>query len=313
MLLQDFNPALKYGAKILPSNIAGLGTVGNVYYVIPSTKAFYNDFISNYQQTYSDGSAAVYTDTGNGAAIQAAIDASKGGRNDYIIVLSGSYQLTAALTMVGKSSLHLICANDQSMGVGTVGAALLQQTGNYECLKMEAYGEVAGFQFINKAGYQAITMADGKWRPNVHHNYFHVVGGTACNIIEATGTGFTHGNISDNRFQCWVGGNLTSYISITGSNSVLVENNIIIQYNGTTDYGILCGSGVQNVIKDNVITDCGGAGVITVGIDVGNATGNTAIGNRIATLSGRGLAGGTASRSFVTNYDSTSGGTIIET
>lgn len=312
-LFNETQPGLKLGEKILPSEILGGFGTGNVYYVIPSTKAFYNDFISNFQTQYSDGSMAVYTDTGDGAAIQAAITASKGGRNDYIIVLPGSYQLTAALDMAGRSSLHLISANIQDLDEGGMGAALLQQTGNYECLKMEAYGEVTGFQFINKVGYPAITMATNKWRANVHHNYFHTVGGTACNIIEAAGTGFSHGNISNNRFQTWVGGNFTSYINIAGSNTVVVEKNLIIQYNGTVDCAIQCGSGVQNVILDNTITDCGGAGVITIGVDVGNPTGNTAIGNRIATLSGRGLAGGTASRSFVVNYDSTSGGTIIET
>jgi hypothetical protein len=305
-----------FGAITAYSVGAPNGPIGKVFHVARNTSnawAYINDLYPAYDD---DGVQRVYgcDGTADDVQLQAAIDAAKGGTNAYIFVYPGAYNLTALVTLSGKSSVHLIAVNGGNVGIGASGAALLQQGGNFACLALESYAEVSGFQFINKAGYPAITMATSKWRPNVHHNYFHVVGGTACNIIEATGTGFSHGSISHNRFQCWVGGNFTSYINISGSNSVLVEKNVIIQYNGTTDYGILMGSGVQNIALDNIITDCGGAGVITVGIDLGGATGNTAIGNRIATLSGRGVAGGTADRSFVDNRDSTSGGaTPIET
>lgn len=292
-------------------------SIGNVYWVIPLSKAFYQTFVNSHQVTYPDGSLSVYTDTGNGLAIQAAIDASKGGRNDYIIVLPGSYQLTAALTMVGKSSLHLISANQQSIGAGGIGAALLQQTGAYECLKMEAYGEVAGFQFINKAGYSAITMADGKWRANVHHNYFHMVQGTACSIIQGSGSGFSHGYISNNKFQTWVAGAITSAINVNGAGlvGVTIDNNLIVNYSGTMDVAISLGSScVQSAVIDNIISDCGGAGTITNGIDAGNPTGNFIIGNRIALPTGTGVSGGTANRTFVDNRDAQAGGaTPIET
>lgn len=289
----------------------GNGLCGNVYYVIPSTKAFYTDFINKYQQRYSDGSYAVYTDTGSGAAIQSAIDAAKGGRNDYIYVLPGSYQLTAALTMVGKSSLHLVGVNSGGVEVGTVGASLLQQTGNYACLIMEAYGEVTGFQFINKAGYSAITMADGKWRANVHNNYFHMVQGTACSIIAGAGTGFTHGFICNNRFQTWVGGAITSAILLGTGNSVTIAKNSIVNYSGTMDVAISLGGGVQNLAIENIISDCGGAGTITNGIDAGTPTGNVVIGNRIALPTGTGVSGGTADRTFVDNRDAENGGAVV--
>ena len=81
----------------------GVGFGGNVYYVIQSSKAFYQDFVDKHQKQYSDGSFAVYSDSGNGLGIQAAINACKGGRGDYIIVGTGSYQLTVALTFAGKS------------------------------------------------------------------------------------------------------------------------------------------------------------------------------------------------------------------
>lgn len=292
----------------------GVGFGGNVYYVIQSSKAFYQDFVNKHQQKYSDGSFAVYSDPGDGTGIQAAINACKGGRGDYIIVGTGSYQLTTALTLSGKSSIHLIGVNGLTSEIGTVGAALLQQTGNYQNLILESYCEVAGFQFINKAGYAAITMADAKWRPSVHNNYFHMVQGTACSIIAGAGTGFTHGFIVNNRFQTWVGGAITSAIALATGNSVTIEGNSIVNYSGTMDKGIDLGGGVQNLAVDNLISDCGGAGTITVGIDAGTPTGNVLVGNRIALPTGSGISGGTADRSFVDNRDAENGGaTPIET
>lgn len=295
-------------AAIDPLKIAGHG-VGEVRYVVKSNSNAYKMLDA---RLGDKGLMYVCDGTADEVQINQAITASLGGTNSYVYVFPGAYTLAAAITCVGRSSLHLVAVNNEGFGIGAPGAALLQQGGNAEVITMEAYGELTGFQIINKAGYAAVKSA--AWRPNVHHNYFHVVQGTACNIVEATTQGFTHGNISNNRFQTWVGGNMTSYIYIAGSNSCLVEQNTIVNYNGTVDCGIQCGSGVQNLILDNFITDCGGAGTITVGIDVGNPTGNTAIGNRLALLSGRGLAGGTANRSFVQNFDATSGGaTPIET
>lgn len=311
-----FNIHSGYGAVTAHSATNNNGPIGKIFHVAKAGSNAWNYISAVYPQVDADGVQRLYScdGTADEVQLQAAIDAAKGGTNAYIFVYPGAYTLAAVVTLSGKSSVHLIAVNGGNVGCGASAAALLQQGGSAACLALESYAEVTGFQFINKAGYPAITMATGKWRPNVHNNYFHVVGGTACNIIEGAGTGFSHGNISNNRFQTWVGGNFTSYINIAGSNSVLVEKNVMIQYSGTTDCGIQCGAGVQNIISDNIITDCGGAGTITVGIDLGGATGNTAFGNRIATLSGRGFANGTANRSFVSNYDSTSGGaTPIET
>jgi hypothetical protein len=305
-----------HGNLELERYLAGLGEInlfgGNIYYVVQTSKAFYPYFLQKYQKQYNDGSQAVYGDAGNGLGIQAAIDACKGGRGDYIIVGTGAYNLTVALTLSGKSSVHLLGVNGLTSEIGTAGAALLQQTGAYQNLILEAYAEVAGFQFINKAGYAAITMADGKWRPSVHNNYFHMVQGTACSIIVGAGTGFTHGFIVKNRFQTWVGGAITSAIVLAAGNSVTVEKNSIVNYSGTM--AINLGAGVQNLAVDNIISDCGGAGTITVGIDAGTPTGNVLIGNRIALPTGSGIVGGTANRTFVDNRDAQAGGaTPIET
>lgn len=294
-------------ANIDPLKIAGVD-IGEVRYVVKT-----NSNAHKLLQTRVTNTDLIYVcdGTADDVQIQAAITASLGGTNSYIYVFPGAYNLTAAITFVGKSSMHFVAVNGKGFGIGAPGAALLTQGGNYAAVIMEAYGEMTGFQVINKAGYPAIQSA--AWRPNVHHNYFHVVQGTACNIIEATTQGFTHGNISNNRFQTWVGGAMTSYINIAGSNSCLVSENTIVNYSGTVDCGIQCGSGVQNLILDNFISDCGGAGTITVGIDLGNPTGNIAIGNRVALPTGSAFSGGTANRSFVQNFDAQAGGaTAVE-
>ena len=296
--------------------VPGQNGVGNVYYVwLTSKTAIMTDMVNKYGgSTYPDGSAILYQDAGNGLGIQAAIDACKGGRNDYVFVGTGNYNLTVPLTMAGKSSVHLVGINGGGCEVGTVGAAALTQTGNYQNVIMEAYDELTGFQIINKAGYAAVTMADGKWRANIHHNYFHMTQGTACNIIDTAGSGMSYGFICNNRFETWVGGNITSAISCAGATAVTISNNWINNFSGTMDTGITVGSGAQAVLVSNIVSDCGGAGTITVAMEVGTGAMSTVINNRLQVLSGRGLNGGVTNRSFVDNRDATSGGaTPIET
>jgi hypothetical protein len=286
--------------------------IGNVYYVIPSTKAYLASFLQDYQTTYSDSSVAVYTDTGSGDGIAAAITACKGGRNDYIIVGTGNYNLTAALTLAGKSSVHLIGLNGGGYDIGTMGAAALTQTGSFENVIMSPYSELTGFQIINKAAYSAVTIADGIWRANIHNNYFHMTQGSACSIIKASGSGMSYGTIAKNRFQTWVGGTITYAIEINGASSIIIDKNIINNWSGTMSTAIYCNQCAQGVVMDNIISDCSGAGTITVGIDLGN--GNTAIGNRCALPTGSAFSAGTANRTFVDNRDAQAGGqTVVET
>ncbi len=251
--------------------------------------------------------------TADEVEINQAISDSKGGTNSYVYVFPGAYALAAAITCAGRSSTHLVGVNNLGMDVGCVGAAALTQGGSCQAVIMEAYGELTGFQIINKAGYAAVTMADGKWRANVHNNYFHMVQGTACNIIDCAGSGMTAGNISHNRFMTWVGGAITSAISIYGATAATITDNWINNYSGTMDVGITCGAAAQVILKDNIIGDCAGAGTITVGIALGS-TGNIPVGNRFQMETGSAFSGGTANRSFVDNRDAYAGGaTPIET
>jgi len=278
---------------------------GHVYWVVQKSKAFYQDYIYNKQFVYSDGTIAVHTDSGDGKGIQNAINACKGGRNDYVFVGTGNYNLSAALTLAGKSSVHLVGLNGGGVEVGTLGAAALTQTGAFENVIMEAYCELTGLQIINKNGYSAVTIAAGKWRPNVHNNCFHMVAGSAINIIDATGAlACSYGRICNNRFATWVGGDLTSAINVGTGTGVDICKNVITQYNGTMDYGIIQ-AGAQCIVKDNVVSDCGGGGVVTVAVQLYEYS--SAISNRLSVPAGRGLAGGTAAKGFVDNMDGATG------
>ena len=243
--------------------------------------------------------------TADQVQINEAIVASKGGTNSYIYVFPGAYSLTEPITMRSRSSMHLLAANGKGFDTGAPGAALLQQTGNYEVVIMEAYGELAGFQIINLDGYSAVTIAANIWRPQIHNNCFHMVAGSAINIIDATGTAAaSYGSISHNRFATWVGGNLTSAINVGTGTGVDIIGNTITQYNGTMDTGI-AQAGAQCVVKDNTVSNCGGGGVVTVAVQL--YAYSTAVGNRLSVDAGKALAGGTAANSFVDNMDGATG------
>jgi hypothetical protein len=246
--------------------------------------------------------------TADEVQINQAISDGKGGTNSYVYVFPGAYTLAGAITMASRSSTHLVGVNGLGVDVGCVGAAALTQGGAYQAVIMEAYGELTGFQIINKAGYSAVTMADGKWRANVHNNYFHMTQGSAADIIQAVGSGMSHGYICNNRFETWVAGAITSAISVAGAVSATISNNIIVNYSGTMDVGINLGNSVQCVAMGNIVSDCGGAGTITDGIAAGTPTGNVLVNNSLGLPTGSGVSGGTANRTFVNNRDAQAGG-----
>lgn len=278
---------------------------GNIYRVLHKSKAFYADFLKQNQFKYSDGSDAFYSDSGTGDGIRAAIAACKGGRSDYIIVGTGSYQLDTVLDLTGKSSVHLIGVNGLNRACGSDGAALLQQTGSDYVVKLEAYNELAGFQIINKTGYAAVYVAANKWRPNIHNNCFHTVAGSAINIVDASAAAAcSYGSISYNRFATWVGGNMTSCINVGTGTGVDIIGNMITHYNGTLDYGITQ-AGAQCFVYGNKVSDCGGGGVVTVAVNVYQYS--SAISNRLSVPAGYGLSGGTSAKSFVDNMDGATG------
>ena len=297
-MIKNRNVALD--AAIDATKIVG-SDVGEVRYVCKNatnSHTMLRGRVSNDMLFVCDGTA-------DEVQLNQAITASKGGTNSYIYVFAGAYTLADTVDFTGRSSMHFVAVNGKGYEVGTPGASLLTQGGSAVAVDMEAYGELTGFQIINKAGYAAVTVGANIWRPQIHNNCFHMVAGNAINIIDATGAAAcSYGSISYNRFATWVGGNLTSAINVGTGTGVDIIGNIITQYNGTMDYGIVQ-AGAQCIVKDNVVSDCGGGGVVTVAVSI--YTYSSAIGNRLSVPAGQGLAGGTAAKSFVDNMDGATG------
>lgn len=294
--------------------ISGIGmAVGNAYYVIPTNKAYYTDFMTN-QRVYSDGSSMIYPDPLDCTGILAAIVACKGSRNDYIFVMPGAYTQAVAISLVGKSGVHLIAVNGQGRDVGatdSVSVTYLNHTGAYENFILSANSELAGFLISNATGYSAITVPASILATNIHHNHFAMVQGAAINIIDCTASvSNKRGRIHHNRFYTEVAGNLTAAINCAGGYAQDVcDNEISFANTGTIDYGIFNDS-TGGITARNIVSE--GNATVTNAIAI-NANG-CAIDNRCAVVAGRGLAGGTASRSFVNNRDGAGGGaTPIET
>jgi hypothetical protein len=313
--------SLAFGKEGRAFNAASLsgsfGEVGNIYLVWQTSKtAIMADMVSKYGNVlYEDGSAMLYADAGTGDGIQAAINACKGGRNDYVFVGTGNYNLAAALTIAGKSSVHLVGINGGGNDCGTAGAAALTQTGNFEAIIMAAYDEVTGFQIINKAGYSAITVPAGTWRVNIHHNYFHMTGtDAAINIIDCSASqANSHGRIWANKFGTWGATALNSaiYVAATCVGTDVCNNQIVAHTGLTMDYGIVNLS-VGGVTGHNIVSEAGGSGATsggTVTSAIYVAASGTVIGNRCAVGTGQGYEGGTASHSFCDNMDAVTEGT----
>lgn len=89
---------------------------GNVYYVVPTTETWYAAFLSARQETYTDGTAAIRGDAGNGLQIQAAIDSCVAKRGDKVVVF-GSYTLTNPL-LLNKEGMTLCGMNPNNTTTG---------------------------------------------------------------------------------------------------------------------------------------------------------------------------------------------------
>jgi len=332
MLLRNYLPPLKLGAKVLPSEIAGFGgmTTGNVYYVIKKTEAYFSKFLKDYQCTYSDSSKAVCIDEGSATAalntgIQDALNKCVANRNDYVLIMpsQNDYDIGAALTM-SKRAVHLICPAGLSYSIGATNAARIHQNGDYAIIDLqEGNIEIAGLYFKNYVKQYAIdaSVYATVYATNIHNNYFSIIGtDSSTDGLPLIGSSIATANQQDQYSYGRIERNV--FIAVTGNTVTLAKVIDVSQFavgcdichnsltsrlgwtftvgiynyssGGHTDYNILGASGG---------TGATGGGIIANGIDVG-VSGNV-IGNRGA-IAGAGLvAGGTADNSFCDNRSAT--------
>jgi hypothetical protein len=290
--------------------------VGNVYYVIQSTNDAYTTFVDEYQGTYSDGSAIVYT------TIAAALAVTVAERNDYVIVMpdNADYDITATLTM-DKKCVHLICPAGLGYDVGANNSVRLHMaTADTPIITLasgSASCEIAGFYFKNTAstaaaGATIYAESGGGYCSNIHNNHFAMVvsGGTNSPSIAQANDGLLYSTIHRNRFITTTGASATiaAVILVQGpATGVTVNSNDFVISNTCTATTVIDNEAVMGSIKFNTATACGaqaggaGEGQITNAFAV--ATSGSCIGNMGAVKTATLISGGTASQSFCFNWD----------
>ena len=287
----------------------GLG-VGNVYWVIKTTEAYYDAFLGDRQRTYSDGSSAVHT------SIQSALDATVECRNDYVIVQpsNSDYDLTAALTM-SKKSVHLICPAGLGNDIGATNACRLHQNTAATAViaVSDASVEIAGFYIKNYQNKAAITLAALSYAPNIHHNtiVMNCTSTTSEPMIAGTGDAGAWGSIERNWIISQSGDDYTiaSIITINSAATAarVCYNEITIGDGATATIGI-SNAAVKGMTRGNVFGGAGSDCTWTHCISV-NGDGN-AIGNRGVVADSILVAGGTNDKSFSDNMNGVDGGVV---
>jgi hypothetical protein len=287
-------------------------SIGNVYWVIPTNKAYYQDFVLSHQVRYSDGSLSVYPDPLDGSGILAAIKACKGSRNDFIYVLPGTYTMSLPISFAGKSGVRFQGVNGPMSCGGATTSVYLLQTGAYANIISSANTEITGFAIKNAVGYSAITIPASIFSNNIHHNWFMMVEGGSYNIIDATASGANKmGRIAFNRFYSEVSGNLNAAIACcAGYAQDVIGNHISFANAGTRNYGIFNDS-TGGITADNYISESGEINTCVVSQAIHVNVAGCAINNRCAVKTGQGVDGGTAGESFVDNRDALAGGAVV--
>ena len=256
MLLREYLPALRYGAKILPSEITGSpfgASQGNIYWAKKSTDTDYASFYADHYVLYSDGTGSVYN------TIQAAVDASTSGRGDIVIVCNGKW--TEEVKVISKTGLRIF-----GVGFGTGGT----ETG---APRMRPSDATTHYPFTSKIGTACQGAAFHVLSRNVEISGFYLDGGGGYAGIYAGGglNGGITGYTTENTSGCWfhnnfIRGGSEGQIGIYMNGmrfGAVVENNIFERWTGA---GIEMDAGNASneacIIRNNhFIADNGGYGV----------------------------------------------------
>lgn len=237
MLARDYSPAVKYGAKWLPSDILGgenLTPTGNVYWVKKTTDTDYADFLAEHSITYADGTVAVYN------TIQTAVDATQDGRGDAIVVCQGKW--VEDVVVYNKTGVRLY-----GVGYGTGGT----ENGGTRIRPNDA---TTKYSFTSKIGTASNGAAFHILSRNIEIAGFYFDGGGGCSGIYAGG-GLNGG---------------TGLPSTTANCSGLWIHNNMIRGGSEGQIGVYM-NGVRfgAIIENNLFERWTGAGIE---MDAGNAS-----------------------------------------
>lgn len=296
----------------LAGGAAALGMgVGNVYYVIKTTEAFYNDLSARLAHVYEDGSQAVHT------TIQSALDATVECRNDYVIVWpsNADYDITAALTM-SKKSVHLIAPAGLGNDRGATAAARIEQLTDSTAIiaVSDASVEIAGFYFKNYYGESAITLAATSYSPNIHHNSFMMAwesGGANLPSIAGTGDAGAWGSIERNWFISQKGDDQTCPVIVqiaSPATGARVNYNDFMLGDGNTATVGISNAATKGSVNYNTFAQAANDATWTHCIAIG--AWGSAIGNRGTVADSILVVGGGADKSFSDNMNGVNGGLV---
>jgi len=220
MLAREYMPAVRYGAKWLPSDVLGSGFAGwpqgNIYYVVKTTDAWYNDFVGNYGFYYPDGTYSVKT------TIQAGVDATTANRGDIVFVGPGKW--TEEVKVISKPGIRII-----GTGYGTG----MQEPGGSRIRVSDA---ATHYPFTTKLGTACQGAGFHILSRNVEITGFYIDGsGGYCGIYLGGGmNGGITGYTTETTSGSWIHGNYIrgggdGYVGLYMNGSkfgVLVEDNV---------------------------------------------------------------------------------------
>lgn len=335
MLVREYLPALRYGAKILPSEILGGGlgpgsapTFGNIYYVMKSTDSYYGDFYADYYTKYTDGTASIYN------TIQDAVDAATDGRGDVIIVAPGKW--TEEVYIVSKRGLRVLGAGFGTGGTDTGAPRIrasdatthypftttLGRATNGACFHVLSRNvEISGFYLDGGGNYAGIYCGGGLYggitgytTENASGCYFHnnsIRGGSEGAVgLFLDGARFEV-VVENNIFERWTGaaiemgpGNASNECCIIRNNHFIADNGGYgVDIYGSTNSSLGCqicqnffGDRGSHAFANTIYSRTGAAGVTTV---MGNYHAATNMMNILATDIHSGNYRGTANATEV--------------
>jgi hypothetical protein len=285
--------------------------IGNVYHVLQSNVSYYDKWVAENYRTLYDGSANIHT------SIQDAVNAMVAERNDYCLVHTDNddYDITSVITL-SKKGIHVICPQGSGYDIGANNSVRIHQ--NTAATAIFAISnsaiEIAGFYLKPYIGCSHITIANGSYALNIHHNTL-VLQWTASNdpAISASGDGGAWGKIERN----WIisqGGDAQTCAAVivigsAATGAQVNRNEITIGDDNIATVGIQ-NSAVKGHTDFNIFSEAGGndvasGGTITKCVAV-HATGS-ATGNRCSVAAAQFASGGTAAHSFVDNMDGATG------
>ena len=341
MLLKEYVPALKYGAKIQPSSVLGVYTTGNVYYVIKETETFYSQFVSDFACTYSDGSTAICPDAGTvgttealatlNTGIQDALDKCVANRNDYVVILPSAtdYDIGAPLAMDDRA-VHLICPAGLGYTIGANNSARMHQMGDHAIIGLSAGNcEIAGLYFKNYVKEYVID-ADTYgtcYAENIHNNYFSMIGTDSSSdglpmigssLLTNQRDAYAYGRIERNMFQTVTGNSVTLAKVVDVDEFAVgcdIAHNSFMAKSGWIFTKAINNLSTGGFVYDNYFGESGGASAaagetITKCITVG-VTGNV-INNKGAVGTGQMLTGGTTLHSYCKNHSAFGTATTLD-